>query len=131
MDDTWGEEAESWYYSYDGWASKKREEIARQRREQAEQIEGEDTLSSKQPDDLDASYINQSFLTGEADLIEVEQQGQQITLKIYKGGISGKPTRITVSPKEARTLIMMLATAIEGGPFPPSGKGRSQDGFDL
>jgi hypothetical protein len=88
-------------------------------------------LDSEQPDEFNASYMNQSFLTGEADLLEMEQTGQQITFKIYKGGISGQPTRITLNPKEARTLIMMLATAIEGGPYTFKDKDNFLGGYDI
>lgn len=66
--------------------------------------------------------MNQSFLTGEADLVELEQQGPLIVLKLTKGGLSGPATRLLLSPKEARTLIMMLATAVEAGPYSRSRK---------
>jgi hypothetical protein len=88
-------------------------------------------LDSEQPNEINSSYMNQSFLTGDADLLEMEQTGQQITFKIYKGGISGQPIRITLSPKEARTLIMMLATAIEGGPYIHKDNDNSLGGYDI
>jgi hypothetical protein len=136
MEDTYGygEEAESWFYSYDGWASRKREEASREKpRLEPEPeffLESGNILDSQKPDDLNSSYTNQSFLNGEGDLVEVEQVGQQITFKIYKGGLSGPTTRLTLTPKEARTLIMMLATAVEGGPSPRPDR-NTLDSFDI
>src|SRR4051812_38460052 len=105
MGDThYGDEAESWFYSYEGWASKKREELTQHNQEH---LEGGEILDSQQPDEISSSYTNQSFLTGEADLLEIEQLGQYITVKVYKGGMSGQPIRLALNPKEARTLIMM------------------------
>lgn len=121
MKDAYGDEAESWFYSYEGWASQKREETRQNKRgreeDQNEIRESENILNSDRPDEINSSYVNQSFLTGDADLVEVEQIGQHITLKIYKRGVLDQATRVIINPKEARTLIMMLATAVEGGPY--------------
>ncbi len=124
------EEAESWYYSYDGWASQQREEA---RRKQQESLEKESSkfLDAQRPYDNGSSFMSQSFLTGEADLIEVEQLGQHITLKVSKGGLVGQVMRLNLNTKEARTLIMMLATAVEGGPFSQTGEDNNVNGFDF
>jgi len=118
MAGTHGDEGESWFYSYDAWLNQQHQcEKASWSSGSGEIIESGKSLNSEQPHEPGSSYMNQSFLTGEADLLEVEQIGQHIVFKVCKGGITGQVTRVILNAKEARTLIMMLATAVEGGPL--------------
>ncbi len=121
MGDTYREndEAESWFYSYEGWVNRPKNEANPNNPDgpKRDYLESAKPMEPEHPDDLNSVFLSQSFLTGEADLLEVEQLGKHIALKIYKGGIMGQSIRLTLNAREARTLIMMLATAVEGGPF--------------